>query len=284
MFVWKPEIKTTSICNRYAFQFKNRTVQELLCRNLKNNPQPYSSELDKKVFFLGLSLSLRDLTYWQTVTIHGVIKSSLQEGGVSGKIHQPSCSSVAQTLTVFPTCPQDHFIHSDSLCCCSWRLLRVPWTVRRSNQSILKDISPEYSLEGLVLKLKLQYFGHLIWRTDSLEKTLMLGGEGDDRGWDGWMASLTQWTWVWVSSMSWWWTGKPGILQSMGSQTIGHDEWLNWTELLLVMCGLGPHPLVSIPLDLSINKISPSACSQQASFSEVLLAPWEIPRKILLAL
>ena len=84
---------------------------------------------------------------------------------------------------------------------CWRRLLRVPWTARRSNQSILKEISPEYSLEGLILKLKLQYFGHLMWRTDSCEKTLMLGKtEGrrrrDHRGWDGWMASPTQWTWV----------------------------------------------------------------------------------------
>ena len=73
---------------------------------------------------------------------------------------------------------------------CWRRLLRVPWTARRSIQSILKEISPEYSLEGLMLKLKLQYFGHLMWRTDSLEKTLMLerlkvGGEGDNRSWDG---------------------------------------------------------------------------------------------------
>ena len=85
---------------------------------------------------------------------------------------------------------------------CWRRLLRVPWTARRSNQSILKDISPEYSLEGLILKL--QYFGHLMWRANSLEKTLMLGrlktgGEGDDRGWDGWMASSTRWTWVWAN-------------------------------------------------------------------------------------
>ena len=81
------------------------------------------------------------------------------------------------------------------------RLLRVPWTARRANQSILKEISPEYSLEGLMLKLKLQYFGHLMQRTDSLEKTLMLGKiEGrKKKGWDGWMASPTQWTWVWVS-------------------------------------------------------------------------------------
>ena len=91
---------------------------------------------------------------------------------------------------------------------CWRRLLRVPWTARRSNQSILKEISPEYSLDGLMVKLELQYFGHLMWRTDSLEKTLMLGkiegGEGDDRGWDGWMASPAQWTWVWASSRSWW--------------------------------------------------------------------------------
>ena len=85
------------------------------------------------------------------------------------------------------------------------RLLRVPWTARRSNQSILKEVSPEYSLEGLMLKLKLQYFGHLVQRTDSFENTLMLGNieggrRGDYRGWDGWMASPTQWTWVWANS------------------------------------------------------------------------------------
>ena len=92
---------------------------------------------------------------------------------------------------------------------CFWtvmleKILRVPWTARRSNQSILKEISPGCSLEGLMLKLKLQYFGLLMRRADSFEKTLMLGklkagGEGDDRGWDGWVASLTQWTWVWVN-------------------------------------------------------------------------------------
>ena len=111
-----------------------------------------------------------------------------------------------------------------------WRkLLTVPWTARRSNQFILMDVSPEYSLEGLMLQLKLQYFGHLMWRTDSLEKTLMLGKiEGDDRRWDGWMASPTRWTWVWASFRSCWWTGKPGVLQSMGSKRSGH----NWaTEL-----------------------------------------------------
>ena len=91
------------------------------------------------------------------------------------------------------------------------RLLRVPLTTMSSNQSILKEISPGCSLEGLMLKLKLQFFGYLMQNVDSLEKTLMLGGTGgrrrrDNRGWDGWMASPTQWTWVWVNSGSWWWT------------------------------------------------------------------------------
>ena len=85
------------------------------------------------------------------------------------------------------------------------RFLKVPWTARRSSQSILKEISLEYSLEGLMLKLKLQYFGHLMWRTDSLEEILMLaGGEGGNREWDGWMVSLTQWIWVWAISGRWW--------------------------------------------------------------------------------
>ena len=111
---------------------------------------------------------------------------------------------------------------------CWRRLLRVPWTARRSNQSILEEISPEYSLEGLMLKLKLQSFGHLIWRTDSLEKPwcwerLKAGGKGDNRGWDCWMASQTQWTWFWVSSWRWWWTGKSDVLQSMGLQRVWHD-------------------------------------------------------------
>ena len=116
---------------------------------------------------------------------------------------------------------------------CWRRVLRAPWTARRSNQSILKEISPEYSLEGLMMKLKLQYFVHLMQRTDSLEKTLMLGrlkagGEEKDRGWDLWVVSPTRWTWVWVSCRSWRWTGKPCVLQSMGSQRFWHD-WV--TEL-----------------------------------------------------
>ena len=121
---------------------------------------------------------------------------------------------------------------------CWRRLLRVPWTARRSNQPILKEVSPEYSSEGWMLKLKHQYFSHLMWRTDSFgEKTqcwerLKAGGEGDDRGWDGWMASPTHWTWIWVSSGSWWWTEKPGILQTKGSQRVRHfcATELNWTD------------------------------------------------------
>ena len=89
--------------------------------------------------------------------------------------------------------------------------------------SLKKKITPEYSLEGLMLKLKLQYFGHLMWRADSVEKTLMLGKIEGRRMRLSWMASPTQWTWVWVNSRSWWWTGKPGMLQSMGSQWVGHD-------------------------------------------------------------
>ena len=118
------------------------------------------------------------------------------------------------------------------------RLLRVPWAARRYNQSILKEVSPVCSLERLMLKLKFQYFGHLVWRVDSWKDP----DSGKDWGWeekgktvwDGWMASLTQWTWVWVDSRSWWWTGRPGVLQFMGSQRVGHD-WvneLNWTEVV----------------------------------------------------
>ena len=117
---------------------------------------------------------------------------------------------------------------------CWRRFLRVPWTTRRSNQSILKEISPGCSLEGLMLKLKLQYFGHLMWRANSYEKTLMLGkmkpgGEGDDRGWDGWMASPTQWRWVWVNSQSWCWTGRPGMCGPMGHESLNTTEQLNWS-------------------------------------------------------
>ena len=117
---------------------------------------------------------------------------------------------------------------------CWRRLLRISWTARRSNQAILKEINPGISLEGMMLKLKLQYSCEDLthWKRLWWWEGLGAGGEGDDRGWDGWMASLTRWTQVWVNSGSWWWTGRPGVLRFMGSQRVGHD-WateLNWTE------------------------------------------------------
>ena len=114
------------------------------------------------------------------------------------------------------------------------RLLRVPWTARKSNQSILKEISPEYALEGLMLSWSSNTLATWCeelthWKRPWCWERLKAGGEGDDRAWDGWMASLTRWTWIWASSGSWWWTGKPGMLQSMGLQRVGH----NWvTELI----------------------------------------------------
>ena len=118
---------------------------------------------------------------------------------------------------------------------CWRRLLRVPWTARRSNQSLLKEISPGCSLEGLMLKLKLQYFGHLMWRVDSLEKTLMLGGTGGRRRRGQqrmrWLDGITDsMDWVWVNSGSWWWTGRPGVLRFMGSQS--RTRLSDWSDLI----------------------------------------------------
>ena len=134
---------------------------------------------------------------------------------------------------------------------CWRRLLRVPWTARRSNQSILKEISPEYSLEGLMLKLKLsntlatwcEELTH--WKRSWCWESLKIGGEGDNRGWDGWMASLIWWTWVWASSGIG--DGQGGLV-SMGLQRVGHD-WateLNWTDICQYCSpnsSHSPHPL-----------------------------------------
>ena len=123
---------------------------------------------------------------------------------------------------------------------CWRRLLRVPWTAGRSNQSILKEISPRISLEGMMLKLKLQYFGHLMGRVDSLEspwcwQRLRAGGDGDNRGLNGWMASPTRCTWVWVNS-----TvdeqGGPPCCDSLGRKESDTTERLNWTELNWAFC------------------------------------------------
>ena len=116
-----------------------------------------------------------------------------------------------------------------------WRLLRVPWTARRSNQSMLKEISPGCSLQRLMLKLKLQYFGHLMQTLTHLTRPWcwkrLKEGEGDNRGWDGWMASLTQWTWVWVDSAVG--DGQGGLVccSSWGCKELDKTERLNWTEL-----------------------------------------------------
>ena len=120
---------------------------------------------------------------------------------------------------------------------CWRRLLRVPWAARRSNQSILKEISPEYSLEGLMLKLKLQYSGHLMLRNWFILrrawwwKRLKVGGEGDDRGWDGWMASPTRWTWVWSSSGVGVGQGSLACCSPWDHKELNTTERLNWTEM-----------------------------------------------------
>ena len=126
---------------------------------------------------------------------------------------------------------------------CWRRLLRVPWTARKSNQSILKEINPEYSLEVLMLKrssntLATWHEKLTHWKRPWCWERLRVVGEGDNREWNGWMASPTRWTWVWESSGSWWWTRKPGVLQSMGWQRVGHN-WATELNLLLNRLGIG---------------------------------------------
>ena len=120
------------------------------------------------------------------------------------------------------------------LWCCT-RFLRIPWTAR-SKQSILKEISPEYSLEGCwswssnTLTTWCEELAH--WKRPWYWERSKAGGEGGDRGWDGWMASPTQWAWVLASSRSWWWTGKLGVLQSMGSEQL---NWLRGTKIHVLL-------------------------------------------------
>jgi len=157
-----------------------------------------------------------------------------------------------QIRSVAQSCPTlcDPMNHSTPGLPVHHQLLRVPWTARRCNQSILKEISPGISLEGMMLKLKLQYFGHLMWRVDSLEKTLMLGAIGGKRRRGRqrmrWLDGITDSMEVSVNSRSWWWTGRPGVLRFMGSQRVGHDwatdliwsEQLNWTYIVWqCVCG-----------------------------------------------
>ena len=114
---------------------------------------------------------------------------------------------------------------------CWRRLLKVPWTAGKSNQSIWRMINPEYSVEGLMLKLKLQYFGHLLQTGDSLEKSLirerLRAEEEGIRGLDGWTASPMQWTWTWANSRRWWGTGRPGVLLSMSDKESDMTGQLN---------------------------------------------------------
>ena len=125
---------------------------------------------------------------------------------------------------------------------CWRRLLRVPWTARRSNQSILKGISPgglwkdwcwSWNSNTFVSSCEVLTHWKRLWCWDGLR-----AGEGDDRGWDGWIVLPTQWTWIWVNSGSWWWTGRPGMLQFMGSKVSDTTERLNWTEQYIPVSGI----------------------------------------------
>ena len=147
---------------------------------------------------------------------------------------------------------------------CWRRLLRALWTARRSNQSILKEINPEYLLEGLMLNWKSNTLATwceelTYWKGPWCWERLKVGREGDNRGWSGWMASPTQWTWVWVNSGSWWWTKRPGVPQSMGSQRVGHD-WaaeLNWCHILGFLGGTSGKELACLCRSWKRHRFNP---------------------------
>ena len=169
------------------------------------------------------------MLYWGLCVSHSVMSNSLQRHAL-GPCQAPRSVGFSRqeywSGLPFPSPKKAECQRIDDFC---WRrLLKVPWTARRFNQCILKENRPKYSLEGLMLKMKLQYFGHLMWKADSFEKTLRLGKieGGRRRGRQRmrcWMASLTQRTWVWVNSRSCWWIERPGVPQSMGSQS---QTWL----------------------------------------------------------
>ena len=155
---------------------------------------------------------------------------------------------------------EHYWIDAFKLWC--WRRLWESLGQGDPTSQSLKKINLEYSLEGLMLKLKLHYFGHLMWRAHLLKRPwcwerLRAGGEGDDRWWDGWMASQTQWTWVWVNSRSWWWTVRPGMLQSIGMQRVGR-EWATESQ----QCG-------NYPLVFTGEK---EACKQLG----IVKGPWNV--------
>ena len=150
----------------------------------------------------------------------------------------------------------EHRIDAFELSC--WRrLLWVPWTAKRSNQSILKEINPEYSLEGLMLKLELQYLATWCkegthWKRPWCWARLK-AGEGDDRGRDGCIVSPTQWTWAWASSGRWWRTRKPGVLQSMGLQS---QTWLsNGTTTITITSGFRVLSIWESPTVLVVKQV-----------------------------
>ena len=162
----------------------------------------------------------------------------------------------------------------NSVWCWRW-LLRVPWRTRRSNESILKEISPEYSLERLRLKLKLQYFGHFMRRTYSFEKTLMLemieGGRRRGHQRMRWLDGITtQWTWVWVSSRSWWWTGKPGCFSPWGHKW---ETELNWCTKLLQWCPTLCNPMeCDLPVS-SVHGILQRYCDKEQPWLHIECTP-----------
>ena len=171
------------------------------------------------------------------LAVQGTLKSLLQHHSSKASVHWHSAFFIVKP-TVFPAAmyrceswtikrAECQRIHAFKLWCWT-RLLRVPWTARRSSQSILKEINPDYSLKGLILKLQLQYFVTWCkelthWKGPWCWERLRTGAEGGDRRWDGWMASPTQWTWVRANPGGQWRAGRPGVLQSMGLQ--------NWTRL-----------------------------------------------------
>ena len=161
---------------------------------------------------------------------------------------------------------------------CWRRLLRVPWTARRLSQSILKEINSEYSLEGLRLELKLQFLATWYeelthWKRSQCWERLRAGGEGSGRGWDGWMVSLTQCTWVWANSGRWWGAGKPRVLQSMGLQRVSHlgiSFQMREISVLQEHPQIPSLPMLGKPCPPALQVIRPEIPKVQSAGSKVL--------------
>ena len=208
----------------------------------------------ERLYFLGLQSHAdsdcsheikRHLLLWRKVltNLDSILKS--RHITLTTKVHLvraivfPAIMYVCERWTINKA---EHQIIDNFGLWCWRRLLRVPWTARRSNQSILKDISPEYSLDrqswGWKSSTLASWCKELThWKRPWCWERLREGAERDDRGWDGWMASLTQWTWVWVNCKSRWWKGRPGVLQSWGRKELDMRDWTksNWTEISLAV-------------------------------------------------